>query len=103
MVAKRSGVSKPPGSPRRRPAAALSDLALGRSVRVWGEVSITVAVTDDPPQFIKVTHGHERISKSDSEQDILRTEAQIHATASKVVERRAEELKRLVHRVLDEE
>lgn len=71
-------------------------------MRVWGEVSITVAVTDDPPQFIKVTHGHERLAKSDSEADILRAERQIHELASKVVERRAKQLRRLVHQAMDE-
>jgi predicted RNA-binding protein with PIN domain len=69
---------------------------------VWGEASITVAVTDDPPQFVKVTFGHERLASNDSEQEILKTERQIHATNSKVVERRARELRQLVHRTMDE-
>jgi hypothetical protein len=69
---------------------------------VWGEVSVTVAVTDDPPQFVKVVFGHERIAKNDSETEVLKTESQIHATNSKVVERRVEELRRLVHQGMDE-
>lgn len=71
----------------------------GKAVNVWGEVSITVAITDDPPQFIKVTFGHERVAPSDDDETISRYERRIHRKNEEVVERRAEQLKRLVERI----
>jgi hypothetical protein len=84
---------------------ATSEPARGRSttrraserngVRVWGEVSITIAITDDPPQFVKVTFGHERISPSDTLADLQRTERTINEFNERTVNRRAEHYKRL--------
>lgn len=62
---------------------------------MWGEVSITIAITDDPPQFVKVTFGHERISPSDTLEDIQRTERRINEFNERMVSRRAEQYKRL--------
>jgi hypothetical protein len=62
---------------------------------VWGEVCITVAITEDPPQFVKVTFGHERMSKDD-DVSIRNTERRIHRMNEEVVSRRSEQLARLV-------
>lgn len=59
---------------------------------------MTIAVTDDPPQFVKVTFGHERIAKSDSEAEVLKAERIINETCNKVVERRVGEFAQLVRR-----
>lgn len=50
----------------------------GSTVRVWGEVSATVSVTDQPPQFVKVTVGHERIAQRGSDAEIRRVEKEIY-------------------------
>lgn len=65
---------------------------------MWGEASITIAVTENPPQFVKVAFGHERTCR-ETEEAISRTERLIDKMNKEVVERRASELQRLIKRV----
>lgn len=37
-----------------------------QAVRVWGEAGVTVSITEQPPQFVRVLFGHERIAPDDS-------------------------------------
>lgn len=70
-----------------------------KSVRVWGEAGITLAVTSDPPQFVRVSFGHERIAPDDSEATIKRYEKMVNDYNEDVVERRARKLVRMIKRV----
>lgn len=71
-------------------------------VRVWSSASVTVAVSDDPPQFIKFEHGFEMMSPNDTDAAIKRTEAKIYATCEAIIDRRVKKLRRLI-RQLEEE
>lgn len=64
-----------------------------KSVRVWGEVSITVNLGDF--NSIKVTFGHERMCL-DNDEAITRCERAINRKNQEVVSRRADEIARLV-------
>lgn len=68
-------------------------------VRVWSEASITVAVTSDPPQFVKFTHGFEMMSPSDTQEDIKKTELRIYKACEEIVDKRSRKLARLVRRM----
>jgi hypothetical protein len=67
-----------------------------KPVRVWAEVGVTIAVTEDPPQFIRFSFGHEKIAPNDDQETIKRYEALVYETCEAVVERRIRRLKRLV-------
>lgn len=71
-------------------------------MRVYSEVGVTVAVSEDPPQFVRYTFGHERIARSDSTEEIERTERLVHEVNERMVEKRVRELVRLVKRVHNE-
>ena len=64
-----------------------------KSIRVWGEVSITVNLGDF--NSVKVSFGHERMCE-DNDEAITRCERRIHRKNEEVVQVRAEELARLV-------
>lgn len=57
---------------------------------------MTVCVTDDPPQFVKFTTGHERMAPDDDGATIARTEKQIYEQCEAIVDQRVKELTRLV-------
>lgn len=67
-------------------------------VRVWSEVGITVAVTDDPPQFLKFSFGHERIAKNDSIEEIRKTARLIDEFNEAELDRRLAHYKKVVMR-----
>lgn len=66
------------------------------SVRVWGEVGITVAITSDPPQYVKVTFGHERIAPDSKPATLRRYEKDIDEYNEMVVDRQAKKYARMV-------
>lgn len=68
-------------------------------MRSWSECSVTVAVSDDPPQFIKFTHGFEMMSPSDSTEDLRNTERHIYETCEKIVNERVRKLRRLMRQI----
>ena len=70
-----------------------------KAVRVWGEAGITVAVSGDPPQFLKVMFGHERIAPSDSKVVLDKYEKLVNDYNEEVVERRAKRYRRLIRRI----
>lgn len=76
-------------STRRKPR-------VGGPVRVWSECGVTVAVTDDPPQFIRFTTGHERVAPNDKPATVRRVEREIYEDCEKIVERRTKQLIKLV-------
>lgn len=57
---------------------------------------MTVCVTEDPPQFVKFTTGHERLSPSDDEATVLETEQAIFDACEEIVAKRVAKLTRLV-------
>lgn len=65
-------------------------------MRVWSECGVTVAVSSDPPQFIRFTTGHERIAPDDDPATIRRTERAIYADCEKIVDKRVKALIKLV-------
>lgn len=71
-------------------------------VRVWSSASITVAVSQDPPQFIKFEHGFEMMAPNDTEAAIKRTENYIFQTCEAIIDKRVKRLRRLI-RQLEEE
>jgi hypothetical protein len=84
-----------------RRAALLALLGVGEDVpvRVWSECSVTISVSSDPPQFVKFSHGFEKMCPSSSTRAIKRTEAEIFAVCEEVVDRRVRKLKRLLRRL----
>ena len=96
MTTKRAGTTTEPARAASTTGRRPSSTTLGKPVRVWGEVSLTIAISDQPPQFIKVTFGHERWAKNDTQEQIKRTERLIHEYNEEVVSKRADQLKRLV-------
>lgn len=70
-----------------------------RAVRVWGEASVTIAVTDDPPQFVKATFGHERIAPDDKEATIDRYQEKVDRYNERQIEKQVKKYRRLIRRV----
>lgn len=68
-------------------------------VRVWAEAGVTLAVSENPPQFIKFSFGHERIAPNDDMETIKRYEAMCYEFCEQVVEKRVKKLKRLIKAV----
>lgn len=67
-----------------------------KSVRVWAEVGVTVAVSEDPPQFVKFLFGHERIAPNDKPDTIERYERLCYEACESVVEKRVRKIKRMM-------
>lgn len=72
-------------------------------MRVWGEAGVTVAITENPPQFVKVLFGHERIAPNDDAETIKRYTALIDAYNEEIVEKQVEKYKRLALAVSEDE
>ena len=65
-------------------------------VRVWAECGVTVAVTDDPPQFVRFLTGAERTAPDSSAATRERVEAELFAELEATVDKRVKKLVRLV-------
>jgi hypothetical protein len=78
-------------------------ILVGNSVRVWSEVGVTIAVTDDPPQFLRFSFGHERIAKSSSQEEIRKTAALVDEFNEAELDRRLAKYRRVVKRAGSEE
>lgn len=63
---------------------------------MWNEVTVTLAVTENPPQFVKFTAGHERLAANDSEAELRRVDNEIYKFCEEVVDRRVAHLVRTV-------
>lgn len=87
------------GQAKGRTPSSRRGLKRSTPVRVWSEASITVAVTNEPPQFIKFTHGFEMMSPSDTQEDIKKTEMRIFKACEEIVDKRARKLARIVKRM----
>jgi hypothetical protein len=61
------------------------------AIRVWSEVSVTLAVTDDPPQFVKVTIGRETMC-ADNPVAAKRAEQGLYEWVEERVATRSEQL-----------
>ncbi len=68
----------------------------GKPVRVWAEAGVTVCVTEEPPQYIRFTTGHERIAPDDSPKTIRQVEQQIYEQCEEIVNKRVAKLMQLV-------
>ena len=83
-------------------AAETSKSAKGRrnskAVRVWAEVGITLAVTQDPPQYVKFLFGHERIAPDDKKDTIARYQSMVIENCEETVEKEVKRLSRIVKR-----
>lgn len=88
-------------TPSRSTTAASSRRARRKNgpVRCWSECSVTISVSNDPPQFIKFTHGFEMMSPTDDEDDIRRTEFKIYKTCEEIVDKRVKRLARLIKQI----
>lgn len=87
----------------------LPDVAKSTRVRrqkegvvVYSEFSITMRVSDFN-EFIKFTIGHERLSPSDTDADLNRTERDAHKWNQAVVDRRTRSLMRMLKQLHAEE
>lgn len=69
------------------------------SVRVWSEASVTVAITQDPPQFAKFTHGFERMAPNSSPAVLKRIEREIFEECERIVDARVRKLARIIRRL----
>lgn len=98
----RSGVPAQ-DAPRSKPPARGTAILVGDSVRVWSEVGVTVAVTEDPPQFLRFTFGHERIAKNGSTEEIKRTAALVDEFNEAELERRLNKYRRILRRSTDDD
>lgn len=74
----------------------------GEPVRVWSECSVTISVSSDPPQFIKFTHGFEKMAPNSSKAAISRTENDIFEQCERVVDRRVKRIARLIRDLQNE-
>ena len=54
------------GRDERSRSKKASEQAADGSLRVWAEVGITIALTNDPPQFLRTLVGHERMTQGSS-------------------------------------
>jgi hypothetical protein len=74
-----------------------SDRVRGTSerVRVWSEVSLTVAITTNPAQYVKVTFGRETLAR-DNSTAVKRAEERLYSECEEIVQRRVEELTQLI-------
>lgn len=68
-------------------------------MRAWSECSVTAAVSDDPPQFVKFTHGFEMMAKDDSRESMKAAEEHIYAACEEIVQKRIRKLTRLIRRL----
>jgi hypothetical protein len=68
---------------------------MGRRVRVWSETTVTLAVTQDPPQFVKYTFGSERMVPNNAKA-IADAERRIHEFNVEVVTARVQDYAELV-------
>lgn len=64
-------------------------------VLCWMEVGLTVPIGDDPYTYVKTTFGYQRMSPSDREVDINRTERAMYEHCEAIVEKRMRKLIRL--------
>lgn len=78
-------------------------VADGESVRVWSEVGVTVAVSDDPPQFLRFTFGHERLAKNGTQEEIRKTANLVDEFNEAELERRIQKYKRLIRREMEDD
>lgn len=72
------------------------------SVRVWCEAGVTLAVTDNPPQFVRFTVGMERMSPRSDADSVARAERALYRQCEEIVETRVRALARLVRRTARE-
>lgn len=93
-MAAKKGVTKR-DAPREGLTKRGSVIILGDSVRVWSEVGVTIAVTDEPPQFLRFTFGHERIAKSSSQADVVKAEALVDEFNEKILDKRLKKYRRM--------
>jgi hypothetical protein len=63
---------------------------------VWSEASVTVCVTEEPPQFVKFTTGHERIAPNDKPATIRRVERLVYEQCEAIVDERVRRLAAIV-------
>ncbi len=70
-----------------------------QQVALYSEVSVTVCVDRQNNNFIKITIGHERLSPSDSETDLKKTEAAAFKFNEAIVDRRVTKVKRLIQQI----
>lgn len=68
-------------------------------VAIYSECSITVCVDPVHNDFLKITVGHERLSPSDSETDLKKTEAAAWKFNEAAVERRVKRVTRLIRQI----
>lgn len=73
--------------------------AKSSSVRVYVECGVTIAVTDDPPQYVKVTIGQERIAANGTNEAVERAERMAYQSCEALIEKRVVTLTRMVRRV----
>lgn len=84
------GMTTPPRSTTKKSSDST------KAVRVWSEVGVTVCITDDPPQYLKFTFGHERLAKSGSQVELQKTARQIDEFNEAEIEKRIDQYTRLI-------
>lgn len=94
MAPKKSGVTKV-DAPKGHPIERAEVILLGDAVRCWSEVGVTISVTDDPPQFLRATFGHERIAKNSTQAEISRTFRLIDEANEAELEKRIRRYKKM--------
>lgn len=85
-------------APRSKKVIKPNVIIIGDSVRVWSEVGVTIAVSDDPPQFLRYTFGHERIAKNSTQEEIRKTARLIDEFNEAELDRRIGKFSRLLRR-----
>jgi hypothetical protein len=68
-------------------------------VAVYSECSVTVCIDPVHNDFLKITVGHERLSPSDSEADLKKTETAAWRFNEEAVERRVRRATRLIRQI----
>lgn len=70
--------------------------------RVWAEAGATIAVTDQPPQFVRFSFGAEHSAPSGSKKDLKKAEERLYAFCEEVVEERLRAMSELVMELWEE-
>lgn len=85
-------------APRSKKVPKPNVIIEGDSVRVWSEVGVTIAVSDDPPQFLRYTFGHERLAKNSTQEEIRKTARLVDEFNEAELDRRIGKYARLLRR-----
>lgn len=79
-----------------------SETAKEGSLRVWGEVGVTICLTNDPPQFLRVLFGHERLTTGTTATALKNATAEIEEYNERQLQRHVKSARRIALKSMSE-